>query len=96
MTATAHAILRIAGEVYDQKSHSDHEMAFLNAIFEADKEWFAALSAARRDYGAGSEMFGIVKRLATATRNAAYQSALKAFEADEEADIMGDALQAAE
>lgn len=95
MTATAHEILRIAGEVYDQREHSDHEMAFLNAIFDADTEWFASLRAARRDYGAGTETFEIVKRLATATRNAAYQSAMKAFEADEEADIMG-TLEAAE
>ena len=96
MAATPHTILRIAGEVYDQREHNDREMAFLNGIFDADKEWFSSLAAARRDYGAGSEMFEIVKRLATATRNAAYQSALKAFEADEEADIMGTALQAAE
>lgn len=95
MTATAHEVLSVAAVVYDQKEHNDREMAFLNAIFDADKEWFEALGAARNNFGAGTETFHIVKRLATATRNAAYQRALAAFEADEEAEIMG-TLEAAE
>ena len=95
MTITPYTILRIAGEVYDQRERAPYETAFLNAIFDADKDWFASLGAARRDYGAGTEMFEIVKRLATATRNAAYQKAHKAFEAGEEADVMGEKFQQA-
>lgn len=96
MAATPHEILSVAATVYDQPSQTDREMVFLNAIFDADKDWFDTLRAARREYGPESESFQIVKRLATAKRNAAYQKAHKAFEADEEADIMGETLQAAE
>lgn len=89
MPTTPYQVAVIAAQVYDQRDQSPREMAFLNAIFDADKEWFEALGAARKNFGAGTDTFQIVKRLATGARNEAYRRALAAFEADEEAEIMG-------
>lgn len=92
MTATPHEILSVAATVWDQDTHSDADMAFLDAIAKADKEWLCSLSSVKITFGPG-EAFEAVKRLATRQRNAAYVAALAELESHDD-EVFG--LQAAE
>lgn len=80
MTKTASA-LAVAAVVYDQDTHSDADLAFLDAMAKADREWLDQLSAANINFGGGSEAWQAVKRLATRSRDKAYADALAALEA---------------
>lgn len=82
----------IAAVVYDQDSHSETDLAFLDAIARIDREWIDQMNAANKNFGAGSEAWAAVKRLATKSRDDAYAVALHNFEAQEEIEF----LQAAE
>jgi hypothetical protein len=86
-------VLAIAAVVYDQDSHNAADMAFLDAIAKADREWLDALNGTKAMFGPG-EAFEAVKHLATRQRNAAYAVALAELEShDDEAFGL---LQAAE
>jgi hypothetical protein len=81
MTASAYEVLAVAAVVYDQDSHNEADMAFLASVNAADKEWADQLNAANINFGAGSEAWQAVKRLATKTREVALARALAEFEA---------------
>jgi hypothetical protein len=84
-------VLAVAAVVYDQETHSEADLAFLDAMAKADREWLDQLSAANINFGGGSEAWQAVKRLATRSRNDAYARALVALEANDD-----EFLQAAE
>lgn len=86
-------VLAVAAVVYDQDTHSEADLAFLDAMAKADREWLDALSAANINFGGGSEAWQAVKRLATRSRNDAYARALAALEAH---DFEDELLEAAE
>lgn len=86
MTATYHEIARVAAVVYDQDTHSDADMAFLQALHLADKDWHATVDAANIQWGGGSQMWQIVKALATRSRDAAYVKALAVLETADEVE----------
>jgi len=87
MTASPSEILAVAAVVWDQDSHSEADLAFLAAIAKADSEWVGALNTANITFGAGSEAWEAVKRLATRQRNAVYASAFAALEANDELEF---------
>lgn len=94
MATTANEVYAIAAVVWDQDTHNDADMAFLDAVAAADKEWSEALSAANINFGAGSEAWHAVKRLATKTREVALVRALAELESHDD-EYFG-LLQAAE
>ena len=73
--------LAVAAVVYDQDTHSEADLAFLDAMSRADREWLDALNSANIMWGGGSPTWQAVKRLATRTRDQAYERALAALEA---------------
>ena len=77
-----HSALAVAAVVYDQDNHSEADFAFLDAISKADREWIDELNNAKIQWGPG-EAFQTVKRLATRTRDRAYERALAALEAND-------------
>lgn len=77
----------IAAVVYDQETHSEADLAFLDAVARADREWIDQLNAAKMNFGAGSEAWQAVKHLATNSRDDAYAVALHEFEAQDEASL---------
>ncbi len=86
--------LAVAAVVYDQDTHSEADLAFLDAMSKADREWLDALNAANINFGGGSQAWLAVKRLATRSRDQAYEAALAKLDAsDFEEDEL---LQAAE
>lgn len=89
-------IRAVAATVWDQDSHSEADMAFLAALAATDKECSETLARSNQQWGPLSEAHQIVKRLVEKHREDGYRHALTLLEAAEEADIMGDALQAAE
>lgn len=88
MPATYAEVSTLASVVYDQDTHSDADMAFLESCSKANCEWIDACNAANLHWGGGSQMWGIIKALATRSRDAAYVKALAVLEA---ADGMVDA-----
>jgi ketosteroid isomerase-like protein len=82
MTNSA-TVLAVAAVVYDQDTHSPADLAFLDAMAKADREWLDQLSAANINFGGGSEAWQAVKRLATRSRNGAYARALAVLEAND-------------
>lgn len=91
---TAHAVYAVAAVVWDQDTHNEADLAFLDAVAAADKEWAAQLNAANINFGAGSEAWQATKRLATKSREGALARALAELEShDDEAFGL---LQAAE
>jgi hypothetical protein len=90
--ANSATVLAVAAVVYDQSSHSEADLAFLDAMAKADREWLDALNIANVTFGGGSETWNAVKRLATRSRNDAYARALAALEANDDTKL----LQAAE
>jgi hypothetical protein len=84
--SNAATVLADAAVVHDQDNHSAADLAFLDAMAKADREWLDALSAANINFGAGSEAWQAVKRLATRSRDKAYADALAALEAHDDAD----------
>jgi hypothetical protein len=80
----AATVLAVAAVVYDQDTHNEADLAFLDAISRADREWLDALNAANLNFGGGSEAWQAVKRLATRSRDKAYAAALAALEAHDE------------
>ena len=88
MPAHCATVLAVAATVWDQDSHSEADLAFLDAINAAGKEWVDQLNTAKVTFGPG-ETWEAVKRLATRQRDAAYAAALAELEAhdfeDEEA-----------
>ena len=83
MTSPA-SVLAVAAVVYDQDNHSEADLAFLDAMARADREWLDALNAANINFGGGSEAWQAVKRLATRSHNQAYLNALAALEANDD------------
>lgn len=75
------SVLSVAAVVYDQDTHSEADMIFLEAIGAANDEWHAQMRAANLNFGGGSEAWQAVKRLATRQRDAAYAEALNILEA---------------
>lgn len=73
-------VLAVAAVVHDQDNHSAADLAFLDAMARADREWLDALNAANINFGGGSEAWQAVKRLATRQRDAAYDRALASLE----------------
>ena len=74
----------IAAVIYDQDTHSEADLAFLDAVALAGREWVQALNAANITFGGGSEAWNAVKRLATRSRDDAYARALNELEAQDE------------
>ncbi len=66
----------LASRVYDQDTHTDADLAFLDAIWAADREMSDQLHAANLQWGGGSEAWHAVLRLATRSRTVAYQAAV--------------------
>ncbi len=85
--------LAVAAAIYDDESHSDADIAFLDAMSRADREWLDALNAANINFGGGSEAWNAVKRLATRTRDQAYQRALAELEAGDDAELFQQAAE---
>ena len=94
MPASAAEIRAIAATVHDQDSHSEADLAFLDALWKADSEWHEALHQANVAWGGGSEAWQCVKRMATNRQLDAYRAALAALEAADFED--DDLLTAAE
>lgn len=82
------AIRRIAAQVYDQDAHDERDLAFLQAIGEADEMWHEALQRANKEYGGGTQAWEAVKNLATRQRDADYAKAMEAYFADDENEIL--------
>ncbi len=78
------SVLSVAAVVYDQDTHSESDIAFLEAIGAANDEWHAQMRAANLNFGGGSESWEAVKRLATRSRDEAYARALARLEAHDE------------
>jgi thioredoxin-like negative regulator of GroEL len=95
MTRTSE-IRAVAATVYDQDTHAPSDMAFLAAIAATDRECSETLARSNIQWGPLSEAHQIVKRLTEKRREDGYRQALAQLEAAEDADIMGDVLQAAE
>ncbi len=89
-------IAAVAATVWDQERHSEADLAFLEALAAADRCCTDTLSRSNICWGVNSEQHQLVKNLAYRQREVAYRNALAQLNAAEEADIMGDALQAAE
>lgn len=87
MTASPSEILAVAAVVYDQDSHSEADLAFLDAMATANRKWIDALNSANVNFGAGSEAWEAVKRLAARQRNAEYAAAYAALEANDELEF---------
>jgi len=85
---SASEVRAVAAVVYDQDSHSEADMAFLDAITAADKRWHDQLRAANIMYGGGSETWHAVKRLATRQCDAELIAALKTLEAHDEIEFL--------
>ena len=96
MAATPHEVLAVAATVWDQDRHNAADLAFLAAIAATDKECSETLARSNIQWGVTSEAHQIVKRMVQKRREEGYRHALAQLEASEEADIMGEALQAAE
>jgi hypothetical protein len=84
MPARCSTVQAVAAVVWDQAFHSEADLAFLAAISKANSEWVGALDTANITFGAGSEAWEAVKRLATRQRDAAYARALAELEAHDE------------
>lgn len=93
MPARCSTVQAVAAVVWDQEFHSEADLAFLAAISKADSEWVSALDTANITFGAGSEAWQAVKRLATRQRDADYAKALAELEAHDDEEFE---LQAAE
>ncbi len=92
---TSHkSALAVAAVVYDQDTHSEADLAFLDAMSKADREWLDALNTANINFGGGSQAWQAVKRLATRSRDKAYEAALAKLEAGDFEEV--ELLQAAE
>lgn len=76
----------IAAVVYDQETHSEADLAFLDAIARADREWIDQLSAANKNFGGGSDAWQAVKHLATRVRDDAYAIAMNELEEQDDLD----------
>ncbi len=68
--------ISLAARVYDQDHHTEADLAFLDAVWAADREMSDQLHAANLQWGGGSEAWHAVLRLATRSRNVAYQAAV--------------------
>jgi len=82
MTASANEVYAVAATVWDQDSHSEADMAFLDAVNAANQEWADNLTSVKKTFGPG-EVFQAVKRLATRSRDDALARALAELEASE-------------
>lgn len=91
---TANEVYAVAAVVWDQDTHNEADMAFLDAVNAANKEWSDQLSAANINFGVRSEAFQATKRLATRSRDAALARALAELESHDD-EVFG-LLQAAE
>lgn len=83
MTASAHEVYAVAAVVWDQDTHTDADMAFLDAVNAANKEWSDQLSSVKITFGPG-ETFEAVKRMATRSRDIALARALAELEATDD------------
>jgi hypothetical protein len=86
MPAHCSTVLAVAAVVWDQDSHSEADMAFLDAVAKADREWIDQLNSAKITFGPG-ETWEAVKRLATRSRDKAYDAALTALEAHDDIEF---------
>lgn len=84
MTAAPSEILAVAAKVWDQDSHNEADMAFLDAIAKADSEWVDTLTKAKRDWNGDAKAWENVRYLATRQRNAEYAKAFSVLEASDE------------
>lgn len=87
MAASAAEIRAIAAKVWDQDSHSEEDLAFLEAIDRADNEWHQQLGSANVTFGGGSLAWQAVKNLATRCQLDAYRVALAALEAADDLEF---------
>lgn len=87
MPASAAEIRAIAATVHDQDSHSEADLAFLDALWKADSEWHEHLHSANIEFGGGSEAWQAVKRMATRRQLDAYKAALAALEAADDLEF---------
>lgn len=88
---TTTEIRTIAARMYDdirESGGTEHATqaanAFLDAIHRADQEWHQNMDAANLNFGGGSEVWKIVKRLATSQRDERYVEAFAVFSREEE------------
>lgn len=93
MTVSAAEVLAVAAVVWDQSSHNEADMAFLDAVAKADREWMDQLNAANINFGAGSEAWQATKRLATRSREVDLARALAEFEASDFPEFMAEAAE---
>jgi hypothetical protein len=82
MTASANEVYAVAAVVWDQDTHSEADMAFLDAVNAANKEWSDNLNSVKKTFGPG-DVFEAVKRLATRERDQQLARALAELEASE-------------
>ncbi len=86
MTASPNEVLAVAAVVYDQDTHNEADMNFLYAVNAADKEWVDALNSAKLNFPSDPDIWRVVNRLATKTREVALARALAELEShDDEA-----------
>ncbi len=89
-------IAAVAATVWDQDVKSEADLAFLAVIAAIDKECSETLARSNQQWGVTSQSHQTVKWFVEKRREDGYRKALAALEAAEEADIMGEAMQAAQ
>lgn len=94
MTASAAEVYAVAAVVWDQDSHSEADMAFLDAVNAANKEWADTLNGAKLQFPKDPDIWKVVKRLATRERDQQLARALAELESHD--DLVFGLLDAAE
>lgn len=89
-------IAAVAATVWDQETHSEADLRFLEEISLADRWCSKELSQSNILYGVDSVQHQRTRNAVAVIREQRYVDALSRLQVAEDNDIMGDALQAAE